>query len=83
MLARFPAGAGTREMGSKRKGKRGKEEFLDRKCNQAVEQCLSHALIVRVFVCVCVCRKNVVSEMAGLGLMSVVGHLVASPTAAV
>jgi len=36
MLPRFPAGAGTREIGSKRKGKRGKEEFLNGKCNQAV-----------------------------------------------
>ena len=34
MLPRFPAGAGTREIGSKRKGKRGKEEFLKGKCNQ-------------------------------------------------
>ena len=34
MLPRFPAGAGTLETGSKRKGKRGKEEFLKRKCNQ-------------------------------------------------
>jgi len=34
MLPRFPAGKGTREIGSKRKGKRGKEEFLKGKCNQ-------------------------------------------------
>jgi len=37
MLPRFPAGKGTREIGSKRKGKRGKEEFLKGKCNQARE----------------------------------------------
>jgi len=35
MLPRFPAGKGIREIGSKRKGKRGKEEFLKGKCNQA------------------------------------------------
>jgi len=34
MLPRFPAGKGMREIGSKRKGKRGKEEFLKGKCNQ-------------------------------------------------
>jgi len=34
MLPRFPAGTGTRETGSKRKGKRGKEEFLKGKWNQ-------------------------------------------------
>jgi len=34
MLPHFPAGAGTREMGSKRKGKRGQDEFLERKHNQ-------------------------------------------------
>jgi len=34
MLPRFPAGAGTREIGSKRKRKREKEEFLKGKCNQ-------------------------------------------------
>jgi len=34
MLPRFPAGKGKREIGSKRKGKRGKEEFLKGKCNQ-------------------------------------------------
>jgi len=34
MLPHFPAGKGTREIGSKRKGKRGKEEFLKGKCNQ-------------------------------------------------
>jgi len=37
MLPRFPAGKGMREIGSKRKGKRGKEEFLKGKCNQAKE----------------------------------------------
>ena len=37
MLPRFPAGAGTQEIGSKRKGKRGKEEFLKGKCNQGLE----------------------------------------------
>jgi len=31
MLPCFPAGAGTREIGSKRKGKQGREEFLIRK----------------------------------------------------
>jgi len=36
MLLHFPAGKGMREIGSKRKGKRGKEEFLKGKCNQAV-----------------------------------------------
>jgi len=35
MLPHFPAGAGTQEIGSKRKEKRGKEEFLKGKCNQA------------------------------------------------
>jgi len=34
MLPRFPAGKGKQEIGSKRKGKRGKEEFLKGKCNQ-------------------------------------------------
>jgi len=34
MLPRFPAGTGTQEIGSKRKGKGGKEEFLKGKCNQ-------------------------------------------------
>jgi len=34
MLPHFPAGKGIREIGSKRKGKRGKEEFLKGKCNQ-------------------------------------------------
>jgi len=34
MLPRFPAGKGIREIGSKRKEKRGKEEFLKGKCNQ-------------------------------------------------
>jgi len=34
MLPHFPAGAGTQETGSKRKGKHRKEEFLKRKCNQ-------------------------------------------------
>jgi len=34
MFPRFPVGAGTQEIGSKRKGKRGKEEFLKGKCNQ-------------------------------------------------
>jgi len=34
MLPRFPAGKGTQEIGSKRKGKQGKEEFLKGKCNQ-------------------------------------------------
>jgi len=34
MLPRFPAGTRNREIGSKRKGKRGKAEFLKRKCNQ-------------------------------------------------
>jgi len=37
MLPRFPAGKGTREIGSKRKGKRGKEEFLKGKCNQGTQ----------------------------------------------
>jgi len=35
MLPRFPAGKGKQEIGSKRKGKQGKEEFLKGKCNQA------------------------------------------------
>jgi len=34
ILPRFPAGAGTQEMGSKRNRKQGKEEFLKGKCNQ-------------------------------------------------
>jgi len=37
MLPHFPAGKGIREIGSKRKGKRGKEEFLKGKCNQGTE----------------------------------------------
>ena len=32
----FSAGAGTQETGSKRKGKRGKQEFLKGKCNQGL-----------------------------------------------
>jgi len=38
MLPCFPAGKGTREIGSKRKGKRGKDEFLKGKCNQGLQE---------------------------------------------
>jgi len=49
MLPRFPAGAGTQETGSKRKGKWGKEELLKGKCNQAplssIVDCICNAAL--------------------------------------
>jgi len=39
MLPCFPAGARTQEMGSKKKGKRGKEEFLEGKCYKGWSGC--------------------------------------------
>jgi len=54
---------------------------------QLVGQCLSVGLIVCVCVClsVClsVCHKNMGSEMVGLGSLTAVEHLVASPTTAI
>jgi len=53
MLPRFPAGAGTREIGFKRKGKQGKEEFLKGKCNQGCrhEGSLNAVHVVPVEAC--------------------------------
>jgi len=40
-------------------------------------------VFVCLCVCVCVCRLNVGSVMVGLGSLTAVEHLVASPTAAI
>jgi len=50
---------------------------------QLVGQCLSVGLIVCLSVYLSVCLKNVGLEMVGLGSLTAVEHLVASPTAAV